>query len=88
MDIKRDVHKNDLFVYKHVSSSALYMNETKLSVIWILLLHDIIRNCIPFKADQASFCRAVTCCSWLEGTVLHTSQQSTKIILISLPSIL
>ena len=28
MDIKCDVHKNDLFVYRHVSSSALFINET------------------------------------------------------------
>jgi hypothetical protein len=44
--------------------------------------------CIPYKTDQTCFYRAVTWCSWLEGTMLHTSQQSTKITLISLPSIL
>jgi len=42
----------------------------------------------PFKADQASFNRAVKCSRWLESTMLHTSQQSTEIILIILSSIL
>jgi len=40
MNIKRDVHINDSFVYQHVSSSALFINKTNFIIT-------IIKHCIP-----------------------------------------
>jgi hypothetical protein len=40
MDIKHDVHVNDLFLYQLITSSALYINKSNFIII-------IIEHCIP-----------------------------------------
>ena len=40
MDIKRDVHVNDLLLYQHISSSALFINKSNFIIT-------IIEHCIP-----------------------------------------
>ena len=51
-----------------------------LIVIWVLAFSDKrLSNCfiwdsIPIERDQSSFCKAVTHCCWLEGTLFSASQ--------------
>jgi len=40
MDIERNVHVNDSFLYQYISSSALFINKTNFIIT-------IIKHCIP-----------------------------------------
>jgi len=40
MDIKRNVHVNDVFLYQHISSSALFINKPNFIIT-------IIEHCNP-----------------------------------------
>jgi hypothetical protein len=59
MNIKCDVHINNLFVYQHMSSSALFINKTNLIIT-------ITKHCIPQAWNNYSLSSDFSCPSYMQ----------------------